>query len=150
MTRRGRPSFDAGFFGVDLDVGVDAADEGVGEALFDGAVAPFLGLLFRDDGADVLEGFAVLDEALGGIRAAIEEDVFDEDLEGGLDLFVELEHAGVDDAHVHAGGDGVVEEGGVHGLADLVVAAEAEGDVGDAAGDLGVGEVVLDPAGGIR
>ena len=31
---------EAGFFGVDLDVGVDTFDEGVGEALFDGAFAP--------------------------------------------------------------------------------------------------------------
>ncbi len=40
---------DAGFFGVDLDVGVDALDERVGEALFDGAVAPLFGLLFAGD-----------------------------------------------------------------------------------------------------
>ncbi len=99
--------------------------------------------------ADALERLAVLDEALGGVGAAVEQHVFDEDLELGLDLLVDLEHAGVDDAHVHAGGDGVVEKGGVHGLADLVVAAEAEGDVGDAAADLGVGQVGFDPAGGV-
>ena len=110
--------------------------------------APLFGLLFADDGADAFEGFAEVYEAFGGVGAAVEEDVFDEDFQRGVDLFVELEHAGIDDAHVHAGADGVVEEGGVHGLADLVVAAEAEGDVGDAAGDLGVGEVGLDPAGG--
>jgi hypothetical protein len=43
----------------------------------------------------------------------------------------------------------VVEEGRVHGLADGIVAAEAEGDVGDAAADLGVREVGLDPARGL-
>lgn len=58
-----------------------------------------------------------------------------------------LEHAGVDDAHVHARGDGVVEEDGVHGLADDVHAAEAEGEVRDAARDLGVRAELLDPAG---
>ena len=41
--------FDAGFFGVDLDVGVDALDQGVREALFDRAVAPLFGFLFADD-----------------------------------------------------------------------------------------------------
>ena len=142
---------DAGFFGVDLDVGVDAFDERVREALFDGAVAPLFGLLFAGDcaGAGGFEGFAEVDQALGGVGAAVEEDVFDQDFELGLDLFVDFEHAGVDDAHVHAGGDGVIEEGGVHGFADLVVAAEAEGDVGDAAADLGVGQVGLDPARGV-
>ena len=42
---------DAGFFGVDLDVRVDAFDEGVREALFDGAVAPLFGFLLADDRA---------------------------------------------------------------------------------------------------
>jgi hypothetical protein len=67
-----------------------------------------------------------------------------------LDLLVDLEHAGVDDAHVHAGLDGVVEEGAVHRLAHGVVAAEAERDVGDAAADLGVrAGWMLDPARGL-
>ena len=140
---------DARFFGVELDVGVDALHQRVREALFDGAGAPLFGLLFGDGGVGALEGFAVFDEALGGVRAAIEQDIFDQDFKFRLDLFVDFEHAGVDDAHVHAGGDGVVEEGRVHGFADLVVAAEAEGDVGDAAGNLGVRKVGLDPARGV-
>ena len=37
----------------------------------------------------------------------------------------------------------------MHGLAHLVVAAEAEGDVGDAAADLGVRQVGFDPARGV-
>ena len=37
----------------------------------------------------------------------------------------------------------------MHGLADFVVAAKAEGDVGDAAADLGVRQVGLDPARGV-
>ena len=41
--------FDAGFLGVDLDVGVDALHQRVREALLDGAVAPLFGLLFADD-----------------------------------------------------------------------------------------------------
>ena len=89
-------------------------------------------------GALRLQPLAEVDEALGGVGAAIEQHVLDELAELGLDLLVDLEHAGVDDAHVHAGLDGVVEERGVHRLADVVVAAEAERDVGDAAADLGV------------
>ena len=46
MTSERPAELDAGFFGVDLDVGVDALDERVGEALFDSAVAPLFGFLF--------------------------------------------------------------------------------------------------------
>ena len=100
-------------------------------------------------GACGFQGFAEIDEALGGVGAAIEQHVFDQHFQLGLDLFVDLEHAGVDDAHVHAGGDGVIEERGVHGFANFVVAAEAEGDIRDAAADFGVREVGLDPARGV-
>ena len=52
------------------------------------------------------------------------------------DVLVDAELAGVDDAHVHAGLDGVVEEGRVDGLAHDVVAAEREREVRDAAAHL--------------
>ena len=93
-------------------------------------------------GACGFELFAELDQALGGVGTAIEQHVLDQHLQLRLNLLVDLEHAGVDDAHVHAGGDGVIEERGVHGFAHLVVAAEAERDVRDAAGDLGVRQVL--------
>ena len=148
MTRRGASEFDSGFFGVDLDVGVDAADEGVGEAFLDSATAPGFGLLLSYGCADILQGFAMLYETLCGVGAAVEENIFDEDFKFGLDVLVDLQHAGVDDAHIHAGLNRMEQKGGVHGFADLVVAAKAEGDVGDAAGDLGVGKIGFNPAGG--
>src|SRR5882672_3742519 len=54
----------------------------------------------------------------------------------GRDLVVDLELAGIDDAHVHAGLNGVVQEHRVHRLAHRLVAAEGEGQVADAARDL--------------
>ena len=51
----------------------------------------------------------------------------------GRDVLVDDELAGVDDAHVEAGVDRVVEERGVHRLAHDVVAAEREREVRDAA-----------------
>ena len=113
--------------------------------------APLLGLLLGRGraGAGGLQRFAEVDQALGRVGTAIEQHVFDQHLQLGLDLFVDFEHAGVDDAHVHAGGDGVIEERRVHRLADLVVAAEAERDVRDAAADLRVREIRLDPARGV-
>ena len=120
------------------------------EAFFDTGFTPAHVDLSLVGGAGLaFELFGVVDEDFGGVGAAVEDDVFDlfEHVLG--DFLVNFEHAGVDDAHVHAGLDGVVEEHAVHGLADLVVAAEAEADVADATADFGVGEVLLDPAGGV-
>ncbi len=80
-------------------------------------------------------GLGDLEQALGGVGAAVEHDVLDALAQLGLDLVVDDQRAGVDDAHVEAGLDGVEQEDRVDRLAHRVVAAEGEGDVGDAAGD---------------
>ncbi len=59
-------------------------------------------------------------------------------------VLVHRELAGVDDAHVEAGLDRVIEKRGVHRLADDVVAAEREREVADAAADLHAGTRRLD------
>ncbi len=145
------PQLRARLLGVAVDVRVDALHQRVREALLDRALAPLLFLLLarRGPGARRLELLAEVDEALGRVRTAVEQDVLDELAQLRVDLLVHLEHAGVDDAHVHAGLDGVVEERRVHRLADVVVAAEAERDVRHAAAHLGVRQVRLDPARGL-
>ena len=72
------------------------------------------------------------DEPVGCVRTAVVQDVLDslEQIRG--DVLVDDELAGIDDAHVEPGADRV-EERRVHRLADDVVAAEGEGEVGDAA-----------------
>ena len=87
-----------------------------------------------------------LDEALGGVGPAVEQHVLDAFQQVLGNLLIHRQHAGVDDAHVEAGLDGVVEERAVHRLAHGVVAAKAEGDVADAAADFGERQVLLDPA----
>ena len=77
---------------------------------------------------------------------AVEDDVLDRLAQLRLDLVIDRQVAGVDDAHVHARGDGVVEEHRVHRPAHRLVAAEAERDVGDAAGDPRVRQQLLDRA----
>ena len=62
-------------------------------------------------------------------------------------VIVDGELSGVDDAHVHAGLDRLVEKGCVHGFAHGVIAAEGEGEVAHAAADFGVGQRGLDDAG---
>src|SRR5690606_35485195 len=79
-------------------------------------------------------------QALGGIRAAVEHHVLDRLGHGGVEVVVQGQGAGVDDAHVHAGGDGVVEVHRVDALAYRGVAAEGKGNVGNAAGDMAVRE----------
>jgi hypothetical protein len=87
-----------------------------------------------------------LDQALAGVLATIEDDVLDALAQLGVEVVVDADHAGVDDAHVHPRLDRVIEEHGVDGFAHRVVAAEREAHVGDAARDLGAGQVCLDPA----
>ena len=90
-----------------------------------------------------------LHEALAGVGPAVQHHVFDALTQRRLQVVVHAHHAGVDDAHVHARGDRVVQEHRVDRLAHRVVAAEAERHVGDAARDPGAGEVLLDPARGL-
>jgi hypothetical protein len=63
--------------------------------------------------------------------------------QGAVDLVIDVELAGVDDGHVHAGGDGVIQEHRVHRAAHRFVAAEAEGQVRQAAADVDVGQRAL-------
>ena len=143
---------DAGFLGVDLDVGVNPLDQCVRETFFDRAVAPFFGLLFIRNRAGArlgsLQCLAEVYQALGGVSAAVQEHILDQHLQLRLNLLVDLEHPGIHDAHVHARRDGVKKKRGVHGLADLVVASKAERDIGHAARDLRMRQAGLDPARG--
>ena len=83
-------------------------------------------------------------QPLGRIRTAVEDDVFDVFQQLGRDVLVHDELSGVDNAHVHAGLDGVVEKGGVNRLPHHVVAAERERQVADAAAHLRAGAPLLD------
>ena len=63
-----------------------------------------------------------LEQALGGVGPAVQQHVLDPLEQVLRDLLVDRELPGVDDAHVEAGLDGVVQERRVDGLADHVVA----------------------------
>ena len=77
-----------------------------------------------------------LDHALGRVGPAVEDDVLDVLEQILRDVLVDDQLAGVDDPHVHAGLDRVIEKRRVNRLADDVVAAEGERQVADAAADL--------------
>ena len=142
------PVGDPRFFGVVLDEIDDAVDQRVLEPPLDGLVAP--GEIRSALGGLAGDGLGEAQQALGGVGAAIEDHVLGEVAKLGVELLVHAELAGVDDAHVHARGDGVVQERRVHGLAYDVVAPEAEAQVRDPAGDLDARAGVLDLGGSPR
>ena len=117
--------------GVLLDEVDDAVHERVLEPLLDRRLAP--GEVDLAPRRLAAHAAGVLDEPLGRVVTPVEDDVLDELEQLRLDVLVDDELARVDDAHVEAGADRVVEEGRVHRLAHGVVAAEGEAEVGDPA-----------------
>ena len=89
-------------------------------------------------------------QPLGGVGAAIEHDVLAGLAQLRIEVVVDGQLAGIDDAHVHAGFDSVIEEHRMHRLAHGFVAAERERKIGHAAGDMGVRQVLADPARRLR
>ena len=126
------------FLGVGDDVGVDALHQSVRQPFGDGQRAPF-GRRFLRRGVGALEPLGQLDQPLGRILAAVEDHVLAGVAKLGVDGVVDVELAGVDDRHVEAGRDRVVEEDAVHRAAHRLVAAEREAEVRQAAGDVDAG-----------
>ena len=69
------------------------------------------------------------DEPLGGVGAAVEQNVLHFLAQILGNFLVDAEHARIDDRHVHAGANRMVEKGGVHRLPHRVVAAKRKRDV---------------------
>ncbi len=135
----------ASFFGVFDDVLVDPFDQRVLHPLGDRRVAPskvFARFLF----AVAFDRFGELQQAIGRIGAAIEQHVFDTFQQVFGDFFVDFQLAGVDDAHVQTGFDGVVQKRTVNRFANAIVAAETEADVADTAAGFRAGTFLLDAA----
>ena len=108
--------------------------ERVRQPRFDRALAPLqIGLALRRRALHLL---GERHHPLGRVGPAVEDDVFDVLEQILRDVLVDDQLPGVDDAHVHAGLDGVEQERRVDRLADDVVAAERERQVADAAADL--------------
>ena len=135
----------ARLLGVGLDELGDAVDQRVLEPLLDRPLAPGEVALARLAAARALEALGEVQQPLGRVRAAVQHHVLAGLAQLGLDRVVDRELAGVDDAHVHAGVDGVVEEDRVHRLAHRLVAAEREREVRDAARDVDVRQRLDDP-----
>jgi hypothetical protein len=64
-----------------------------------------------------------LEQPLGGVRTTIQQHVFDVPAQLRRDFLVDAELAGIDDAHVQAGANRVIEKGRMHRFAHGIVAA---------------------------
>ena len=132
--------------GVLLDIVGDAVDQRVSQALLDRLLAPGkVGLLLLP--AAALVAFGRLEQAVGRVCAPIEDHVLDQVAQLGLDIVIKRKLPGIDDAHVHARLDRVVQEHRVHRFTHALVAAEGERQVRHAAGHMHVRQLRLDAAG---
>ena len=129
-----------------LDVRLDEVDdpvhERVLEPLLHRCVAPGEILLAAERLTLVPAG--ELDQPLRRVRSPVPDHVLDALEELGLDVLVDHQHPRVDDRHVEARADRVVEERRVHRLADRLIAAEREREVRDAAARAGARAPLLD------
>ena len=138
----------ARFFGVFDDIGGDAAHQRMGQALLHRALAPFqIFDLFLAAALDASRPACTSFSPASGLRFSTTSSTASR--RSLRNLLVHAELPGIDDAHVHAGLDGVIQEHGVDRLAHRLVAAERERHVGHAAADLGVGQMLSDPRGGL-
>jgi len=141
ITLSGRSTVFARGFGVRLDEFGDAVHQRMRKPLVDRPFAPgqvlLPGLLFL-----AAEFFRQRQQALGRAGVAVEDDVFAGLAQLGVDVVIDDHLPGIDDAHVHARLDGVIQEHRMHRLAHRLVAAERERQIGDAAGNMRVRQVL--------
>jgi len=105
-----------------------------------GAPGQVFGLLL----GRALDRVCQLGQVHRGAGIAVEDHVFDSPAQLRLNLFVDRQRAGVDDPHVHAGFDGVIQERAVHRLTYGVVAAIGERQIADAAAHQTMRQLLLD------
>ena len=115
----------AGLLDVGLDEFRDAVHQRMRQPLVDRLVAPG-----QIDFARRLPGAAEFlgqrQQPLGRVGAAVEHDVLASLAQFGIERVIDRDLAGIDDAEVHAGLDGVEQKHRVHGLAHALIAAERE------------------------
>ena len=132
-------------FGVLLDKFGDAFYQRIFQPLYHVPAAPFRLLLVL--GAVAFTGAILLrqrQQTLGAVVAAVKDNVLYRLAQLGGQIVVNRQLTGVDDAHIHAVANGVIEKHRVDGFAYRIVAAKRERHVRDAAGDHRMRQLALD------
>jgi hypothetical protein len=74
--------------------------------------------------------FCKLGKAFGGILSTIEQDIFHAFQQIFGDLFVHFYHAGINDAHIHTGFDGMVQKGKrMHRFSYYIISSKGKADI---------------------
>ena len=127
--RQGRHVLGHGLVQIDVQIIAQTVDNSMCQTVFQYAVTPgFVADLFL--AVSAFELVSEFDQAVRGIGATVEEDVFNLLQKVGRDILIDHQLGRVDDGHVQTGLNGVVEERRIHGFADGVVATERERNVG--------------------
>ena len=87
-----------------------------------------------------------LEQSVGAIFAAIEDYILDTLAQFRLEFVIHRQHPGIDDAHVQASLNRVIEKDCVHRLAHVVVATERKRNVRDATRNERTLKILFDPA----
>ncbi len=90
--------------------------------------------------------FGDVEQPFGCIGSAIEHHVFASLTQFGLEIVINRNLAGIDDAQVHSSLDGVKQEHRVHGLPHPLVATERKRQVRDTTGYVRMRKILADPA----
>ena len=76
-----------------------------------------------------LECLGEIEQPLGGVRPPVEHDVLAGLAQFRIEVVIDRHLPGIDDAHIHAGLDGVEKKDRMHRLANALIAAEGERQV---------------------
>ena len=133
------------FFGVLFDKFGNALHQRIFEAFFHLPAAPLrllgIGAVVNFTAAIFFRQF---EQSFGAVIAAVEDHVLHRVAQLARQVIIDGQLTGIDDPHIHAVADRIVEEYGVDRLTDRVIAAEREGDVGDPAGDQRMRQLAFD------
>ena len=114
------------------------------QALRDGQLAPFQIIAALLCAAAAFVALGDLQEPFRGVLAARQDHIFHALAQLRIDIFVNGELAGIDDAHGEPGADGVIQKHRVHGFAHAIVAAKRKRHIADAAAGMRRGHALFD------